>query len=112
MENAEFENKVKTELEKINFYLIQSKGMVFNDIITKDRQKPIQVDNVGEYIRNEYTALIRPENELNQIIDRSIGQSFKSKEEIYNHLVLKGLEPLTKPFNDEYRKLCVESKIM
>lgn len=97
----QFTSQVSETLKKYNFGVPQQQLLILNDIVARNKQTPILQD-LSSFIEHEYSAfIVRDENQV-----------FSTKEQVYNHLVKEGFEPLTQPFNDKYRALCVQSKLM
>lgn len=92
--------EVDAALSTLNFAQLQTKNMVRNDMIIRNRQSKI-LEPLQGFIQKEYSLFLTSKD-----------AEFKSKEEVYNHLVSLGKKPLTKEFSDEYAKLCRDSKLI
>lgn len=95
-----FKAQVEATLNSMNFIVPQSKQLVLNDVIARNRTQPI-LQPISGFIEKEYAPFLKP-----------IEQSFTSKQDVYDHLIRKGIDPGTKIFYDQYGMICKASKLM
>ena len=101
-----FANQVEAVLSSFEFNLPSSKGMIKNDILMRNKQTRI-LEHLPSFIEKEYGPYFKSNENGN-----NPEASFKSKQDVYNSLVQKGITPLTVKFNEEYARICKASKLM